>query len=63
MEEYNLLKKYRVEKTYALIRAAMEVHKELGPGFLESAYVDCLEIEFRRRNIPYEREKQLSIVY
>ena len=63
MEEYNLLKKYRDEKTYALIRAAMEVHNELGPGFLESAYGDCLEIEFRRRNIPYEREKQLSIVY
>lgn len=51
------------EETYKIIGAAQEVHKELGPGFLEPVYQDALEIEFRRRAIPYEREYKLPIFY
>ena len=62
-EEYNLLKKYRDDQTFAVIGAAMAVHRELGPGFLESAYGDALEMEFVERKIPYEREKLIHIFY
>ena len=41
----------------------MHVYNVLGPGFLEPVYQEALEIEFQRRNIPYEREKQLAINY
>ncbi len=50
-------------ETYNVIGACMEVHRILGPGLLESAYGDALEIEFKRRNIPFEREKPLLINY
>ena len=43
--------------------AALEVHKELGCGFLEKVYQDALEIEFKRMGIPYEREKHITIKY
>jgi GxxExxY protein len=62
-EEYNLLKKYRDDQTFAVIGAAMAVHRELCPGFLESAYGDALEMEFDERKIPYEREKLVQIFY
>ena len=41
----------------------MEVHKELGCGFLESVYQEAFELELQRQNIPYEREKPLNIYY
>ena len=41
----------------------MEVHNKLGSGFLESVYSEALEIEFRKGNIPYEREKKLNVFY
>ena len=42
---------------------AIRVHKTLGPGFLESAYGDALEIEFARAGIPYVREDEVRVVY
>ncbi len=51
------------EETYMIIGAAMEVHKELGCGFLEAVYQEALEQEFKFRRIQYVREKQLKIFY
>ena len=49
--------------TGKVIGAAIEVHKSLGPGLLESAYEECLCREFELRKIPYERQKELPIEY
>ncbi len=51
------------EECYKIIGACLEVHKELGCGFLEAVYQEALEIEFKIREIPYEREKELPIIY
>ena len=49
--------------TGKVIGAAIEVHKALGPGLLESAYDECLCHELELRSIPYERQKELQIEY
>ncbi|MBI3740239.1 MAG: GxxExxY protein [Chloroflexi bacterium] len=49
--------------TQNIIGAAIEVHKALGPGLLESAYEECLCHELSLRKIPFERQKQLPIEY
>jgi GxxExxY protein len=51
------------KETYAIIGAAMTVHRELGYGFLEAVYQDALEKEFQFLNIPYRRECRLPIFY
>ena len=51
------------EESYAIRGAIIEVSKELGCGYLERVYQDALEVEFRLRNIPYEREKTIQITY
>jgi len=51
------------ELTGRIIGAAIEVHKNLGPGLLESAYQVCLAREMSLRKIPFEAEKQLPITY
>jgi GxxExxY protein len=49
--------------TGEVIGAAIEVHKHLGPGLLESAYEECLCHELGLRKITFERQKQLPISY
>jgi GxxExxY protein len=53
----------RDEQTYAIIGAAMAVHRELGCGFLEAVYQEALEREFQALRLPYERHKDLPIFY
>ncbi len=49
--------------THAVIGAAMEVHKALEPGLLESAYESCLAHEMNLHGIPYRRQHPLPVGY
>lgn len=51
------------EITHEIIGAAMEVHKRLGPGLLESAYEECLSQELRVRNLRVDRQLGIPVVY
>ncbi len=51
------------ELTGAVIAAAIEVHKRLGPGLLESAYRVCLAYELRKRGLTVVEEQPVPVVY
>jgi GxxExxY protein len=51
------------ELSYKIIGAAMEVHRILGPGFLEAVYEAALAHELTLRGIPFERQKKLPVTY
>lgn len=51
------------QESYNIIGAAFHVYNQLGFGFLEAVYQECLELEFIKRGIPYDREKELKINY
>jgi GxxExxY protein len=51
------------EITHAIIGAAIEVHKRLGPGLLESAYEECLAHELRLRDLKVDRQVGVPVVY
>ncbi len=51
------------ELTHFIIGAAIEIHRSLGPGLLESVYEECLAREFSLRRITYERQKPVPLVY
>ncbi len=51
------------EEAYKIIGACIEVHKELGCGFLEAVYQEALCVEFERQGLPFLREQQLRITY
>lgn len=54
-----------VEKvaTEGIIAAAIEVHRALGPGLLESIYEECLAAELSLRGLPYERQRAVPLEY
>lgn len=58
--ESNLVYK---EESYQIIGKCMEVHNELGHGFLEIVYKDALELLFRQEGIYYEREKPYEVYF
>jgi len=51
------------ELTGGIIGAAIEVHKTLGPGFVESVYENALALELRARDIPFRRQVSVPVVY
>lgn len=48
---------------YALMGAAFEVHRVVGGGLLEEVYQECMELELKRRNIPYVARQALPVFY
>ena len=59
MEEKFLFK----EEVFRIIGAAIEVHKELGPGFLESVYEEAMKYESEDRQIPFESQVRIPVYY
>lgn len=53
----------RDPRTYAIIGAAMEVHRQIGPGFLEAVYHEALKIELTERRVPFASEARIPIKY
>ena len=51
------------EESYEIIGAAMEVHKQLGNGFLEAVYQEALAEELESRKIPFKKEFRLEVSY
>ena len=51
------------EEVFKIVGAALEVHRELGPGFLEGVYQEAFEMELAERGIPFEPKKRLYIHY
>jgi GxxExxY protein len=51
------------DEVYAIIGAAMEVHRRTGCGFAEPVYQECMELELADRNIPSEAQKEMRISY
>lgn len=51
------------QETYNIVGAAMEVHRLLGKGFLESVYQDALEIELELQQVPFKSQEKIVIYY
>ena len=51
------------EECYQIIGSCMDVHSELGCGFLEAVYQEALEFEFQIKSVPFRREQKLDIYY
>jgi GxxExxY protein len=55
--------KAKNDRTYKIIGTAMEVHKELGCGFLEPVYQEALETELENQGLPYKSQSVIDIYY
>ncbi len=62
-DDTNIVDLIYKEETYQIIGVAIEVYNELGSGFLESVYQEAMEIESRKRNLPFTSQKALKIKY
>ena len=51
------------DESYAIRGAIIDVHREMGSGFLEAVYQECLETELTNRGIPFEAQKELTLFY
>lgn len=51
------------QETYAIRGAVFEVYREIGSGFLEAVYQECLAKEFSRQNIPFSAQVELTLTY
>lgn len=51
------------EEVYAIVGAAIEVHRELGPGFLEAVYQEAMEMELTERAVPFVALHPLHVTY
>lgn len=51
------------DETYQIIGACFTVYNTMGNGFLESVYQECLELEFKKSNIPFQSQKELELFY
>ncbi len=51
------------ELSRSIVGAAIEVHRQLGPGLLESAYEECLAYELTLRDVPFARQRPVGVVY
>ena len=57
------MEKHRDPLTHEIIGAAIEVHRELGPVLLESAYEECLSYELTERKLAHQRQPALPVIY
>ena len=53
----------RDPRTYAIVGAALDIHREIGCGFLEGVHQEAVEIELSDRGVPYRREAELPVSY
>ena len=60
---FNKLSQHEEYLAKEIVDIAFKVHKELGPGLLESVYAKCFYYELIERNIKYEKQKEVPIVY
>ncbi len=51
------------ELSYQVMQAVFEVHNTLGPGYLEKVYEEALAVELELLNIPFERQKEITVIY
>jgi GxxExxY protein len=51
------------DECYAIQGSIFEVYREMGNGFLEPVYQECLEREFSRRGVPFVAQKELTLIY
>lgn len=61
-EELSKISEYLESLSYKIIGLAIEVHRQLGPGLLESAYQECLFYEIKKAGLKGEKEITLPII-